>query len=42
MKDALVQHFSDVPFEKRRDLKVLVPGSGLGRLSWDVAHMGQL
>jgi len=40
MKDALVQHFANVPFEERRKLKVLVPGSGLGRLSWDIARMG--
>ncbi|KDR76864.1 hypothetical protein GALMADRAFT_95480 [Galerina marginata CBS 339.88] len=40
MKDALVQHFANVPYEERRKLKVLVPGSGLGRLSWDIAYMG--
>ncbi|KAF8965818.1 N2227-like protein-domain-containing protein [Flammula alnicola] len=40
MKDALVQHFSDVPLEARRDLRVLVPGAGLGRLAYDVAKMG--
>lgn len=27
-------------FAKRADLKVLVPGSGLGRLVWDVANLG--
>ncbi|PPQ79034.1 hypothetical protein CVT25_002343 [Psilocybe cyanescens] len=40
MKDALVRHFNAVPTEERRNLRVLVPGSGLGRLSFDVAQMG--
>ncbi|PPQ96317.1 hypothetical protein CVT26_005680 [Gymnopilus dilepis] len=40
MIEALVQHFADVSAEDRRKVKVLVPGSGLGRLSWDVAHLG--
>ncbi|KAG5341441.1 hypothetical protein C0989_010381 [Termitomyces sp. Mn162] len=40
MKDALVKHFSDVPLEQRGSLRVLVPGSGLGRLAYDVASMG--
>ncbi|KAF8909806.1 N2227-like protein-domain-containing protein [Gymnopilus junonius] len=37
----LVRDWSEEGNEEReRNLKVLVPGSGLGRLSWDVAHMG--
>ncbi|KAG5717403.1 UPF0586 like protein [Termitomyces sp. T112] len=39
MKDALVKHFSDVPLEQRGSLRVLLPGSGLGRLAYDVASM---
>ncbi|KAG6847774.1 hypothetical protein H0H93_006054, partial [Arthromyces matolae] len=43
MKDALVEHFSNVPIEERSEyrnkLRVLVPGSGLGRLAYDVARM---
>ncbi|KAG5715674.1 UPF0586 like protein [Termitomyces sp. T112] len=40
MKDALVKHFLDVPLEQRGSLRVLLPGSGLGRLAYDVASMG--
>ncbi|KAH9911822.1 N2227-domain-containing protein [Epithele typhae] len=40
MKDALLQHFSDIPQEERGNFRVLVPGSGLGRLAWDVANLG--
>ncbi|KAF8179881.1 N2227-domain-containing protein [Pholiota molesta] len=40
MKDALIRHFSHVSEEARRDIKVLVPGAGLGRLAYDVAKMG--
>ncbi|KAF4612945.1 hypothetical protein D9613_010831 [Agrocybe pediades] len=40
MKEALVKHFENVSMEERRNLHVLVPGSGLGRLSFDVAQMG--
>ncbi|KAF9484269.1 N2227-domain-containing protein [Pholiota conissans] len=40
MKDALDKHFSHIPQAERIQLKVLVPGSGLGRLAYDVAKMG--
>jgi len=40
MKEALLQHFSDIPSAERRNFRVLVPGAGLGRLAWDVAHLG--
>ncbi|KAI0672280.1 N2227-domain-containing protein [Trametes maxima] len=40
VKDALLQHFSDIPEEERRNFRVLVPGAGLGRLAWDVANLG--
>lgn len=41
MKDALVAHFSDKPSpESRQNIRVLVPGAGLGRLAYDVANLG--
>ncbi|EPS96381.1 hypothetical protein FOMPIDRAFT_1038167 [Fomitopsis schrenkii] len=40
MREALLQHFSGVPLSERRNLRVLVPGAGLGRLAWDVANLG--
>ncbi|KAM5536767.1 hypothetical protein V8D89_009485 [Ganoderma adspersum] len=40
MKEALIQHFSDIPPEERGNFRVLVPGAGLGRLAWDVASLG--
>ncbi|GBE83482.1 Carnosine N-methyltransferase [Sparassis crispa] len=40
MKDALLNHFSGIPREERANFRVLVPGSGLGRLAWDVANLG--
>ncbi|KAI0698982.1 N2227-domain-containing protein [Cerioporus squamosus] len=40
MKEALLQHFSDIPAEERRNFRALVPGAGLGRLAWDVANLG--
>ncbi|KAG2112813.1 N2227-domain-containing protein [Suillus cothurnatus] len=41
MKEALVAHFSDKPFpESRQNIRVLVPGAGLGRLAYDVANLG--
>ncbi|KAH9854552.1 N2227-domain-containing protein [Lenzites betulinus] len=40
MKEALVQHFADIPEEERRNFRVLVPGAGLGRLAWDIANLG--
>ncbi|VDC05234.1 unnamed protein product [Peniophora sp. CBMAI 1063] len=40
LKDALVAHFSDIPFEERYNFRVLVPGAGLGRLAYDIAKLG--
>ncbi|PCH37437.1 N2227-domain-containing protein [Wolfiporia cocos MD-104 SS10] len=40
MRDALLQHFADIPPEERGNFRVLVPGAGLGRLAWDVAKLG--
>ncbi|KAJ7352117.1 N2227-domain-containing protein [Mycena albidolilacea] len=40
MKDALLLHFSDVPAPERGRVRVLVPGTGLGRLAHDVAGLG--
>ncbi|KAJ7574619.1 N2227-domain-containing protein [Mycena floridula] len=40
MKGALVNHFSDIPLEERRNFRVLVPGAGLARLAHDVANLG--
>ena len=59
MKDALLAHFSDIPFKERciltgscyfpsslilfvyrGNFRVLVPGTGLGRLAYDVASLG--
>ncbi|KAF8955490.1 hypothetical protein BGZ46_002630 [Entomortierella lignicola] len=36
----LTSRFSTVPQERRGDIHVLVPGSGLGRLAFDIAHAG--
>jgi hypothetical protein len=30
-----------IKYEKRKELKVLVPGCGLGRLAWDVSQLGK-
>ncbi|CAL1711444.1 unnamed protein product [Somion occarium] len=30
----------DVPVERRASMKVLVPGSGLGRLAWEISELG--
>lgn len=40
MKAALCFYFKDIPPEQRGSIRVLVPGSGLGRLAWDVAALG--
>ncbi|PPQ65915.1 hypothetical protein CVT24_011248 [Panaeolus cyanescens] len=40
LKDALLEHFSSTPEAERRQLRVLVPGAGLGRLAYDVAKLG--
>ncbi|KAF9105460.1 hypothetical protein BGX27_009622 [Mortierella sp. AM989] len=36
----LTSRFAAVPQEKRGDVNILVPGSGLGRLAFDIAHAG--
>lgn len=40
MKDALLEHFKDRTDEDKAKLRVLVPGTGLGRLAFDVANLG--
>ncbi|KAF9531199.1 N2227-like protein-domain-containing protein [Crepidotus variabilis] len=40
LKEALVAHYAHVPPEERHQLRVLVPGAGLGRLAFDVAKLG--
>ncbi|KZP20355.1 N2227-domain-containing protein [Athelia psychrophila] len=40
IKDALLEHYSDIPLEERGNFRVLVPGVGLGRLAFDVASLG--
>ncbi|KIO16385.1 hypothetical protein M407DRAFT_246994 [Tulasnella calospora MUT 4182] len=40
MIDALLEHFSDIPQEERLNIRVLVPGAGLARLAWEIAHLG--
>jgi len=40
IKQALLDHFSDIPMEERHNFRVLVPGAGLGRLAYDVAKLG--
>lgn len=37
---ALDAHFKDVKKEDRKNLQVLTPGAGLGRLSWDICQEG--
>ncbi|KAI8047951.1 N2227-like protein-domain-containing protein [Gilbertella persicaria] len=39
---ALNNIFKDIPIEKRGDVRVLVPGAGLGRLAFDIAKAGKL
>ncbi|KAF9434261.1 serine/threonine protein kinase, CMGC group [Entomortierella beljakovae] len=36
----LEDRFAKVPIERRGNIHVLVPGSGLGRLAFDIAHRG--
>ncbi|KAH9996103.1 N2227-domain-containing protein [Russula vinacea] len=40
IKEALLEHFSDIPMHERNNFRVLVPGAGLGRLAYDVAKLG--
>ncbi|KAF8922369.1 N2227-domain-containing protein [Mucidula mucida] len=40
MKDALLEHFKAKSGEEKANLRVLVPGAGLGRLAFDVANLG--
>ncbi|KAI0249309.1 N2227-domain-containing protein [Lactifluus subvellereus] len=40
IREALLEHFSDIPMEERHNFRVLVPGAGLGRLAYDVAKLG--
>ncbi|KAF9363058.1 hypothetical protein BGX34_004974 [Mortierella sp. NVP85] len=40
MVQELKNWFANVPEDKRGDIHVLVPGSGLGRLAFEIAHAG--
>lgn len=40
MIDALTKHFSNVLPDERGNIRVLVPGAGLGRLAYDIAKLG--
>ncbi|KXN89205.1 UPF0586 protein C9orf41 [Leucoagaricus sp. SymC.cos] len=40
MKEALLEYFKDVKREDRSQIRVLVPGVGLGRLAFDIARLG--
>lgn len=40
MIDALIKHFSNVSPDERCNVRVLVPGAGLGRLAYDIAKLG--
>jgi len=40
MIQELKDRFSSIPVEERGRISVLVPGSGLGRLAFDIAHEG--
>ncbi|PVG01818.1 N2227-domain-containing protein [Serendipita vermifera] len=36
----ILSQLAKIPMEERRNHKVLVPGSGLGRLAWEIANLG--
>ncbi|KAJ1472434.1 N2227-like protein [Baffinella frigidus] len=38
--DALESYYSHYPFDQRYRLRVLLPGAGLGRLTYDIAKLG--
>lgn len=40
MVQELKNWFANVPEDRRGDIHVLVPGSGLGRLAFEIAHAG--
>jgi hypothetical protein len=37
----ILSQLVQIPIEERKKHKVLVPGSGLGRLAWEIASLGQ-
>lgn len=39
--DPILNVLRGLPLDKRREMKVLVPGCGLGRLAWEVSELGQ-
>ena len=39
--EPILRVLRDVPVDDRRKLKVLVPGSGLGRLAWEISELGK-
>ncbi|KAK7691824.1 hypothetical protein QCA50_005228 [Cerrena zonata] len=38
--EPILNVLKDVPVEQRGGMKVLVPGSGLGRLAWEISELG--
>jgi hypothetical protein len=36
----ILEALADVPIEERAGRRVLVPGSGLGRLAWEISELG--
>ncbi|CAG8538328.1 11348_t:CDS:10 [Acaulospora colombiana] len=38
--EPILSQLAKIPIEERRNHKVLVPGSGLGRLAWEIANLG--
>ncbi len=40
IKQALLRHFSDYEDEDKYLVRVLLPGAGLGRLTYDIAKLG--
>ncbi|CAJ0759840.1 21665_t:CDS:2 [Entrophospora sp. SA101] len=40
--EALLEFYKDVPIEERKNIQVLVPGAGLGRLAFDIVNQDQL
>lgn len=39
--EALLQLYDHLSLEERAEIKILVPGAGLGRLAWEIVNAGQ-